>query len=122
MSEQMQEFRSMYFSSLNSPDLYDAELPLKKSRCFGGTMALWKREHDPYISIHKVASSAFLPIVFNPPNLPLTIHLAIYLPTAGRDADFVTDLAALDACILELHDKYPDATFFLRGDFKCQSL
>ena len=117
LMQQMKEFNQIYFSSLNSPDLYDLELPMKKSRCFGGTMALWRREHDPYISIHRVATSAFLPLIFDPPNLPLTIHLAIYLPTAGRDSEFVEELAALDACIIELYEKYPDAIFFLRGDF-----
>lgn len=30
---QMRDFQSKYCSSLNSPDVYDPELPLKTSRC-----------------------------------------------------------------------------------------
>ena len=114
---QMRDFQSKYCSSLNSPDVYDPELPLKTSRCNGGTMILWRREHDPYVSIPKVSSSAFIPLIYNPPDLPLTIHLAIYLPTAGRENDFVKELAALDACVSDLLDKFPEAIIFLRGDF-----
>ena len=40
-----------YRCSLNSADKYDPELPLLKSRAHGGTLALWKVEHDPFVSI-----------------------------------------------------------------------
>ena len=117
LATHMKHFNGEYLCSLNSPDLYDVELPLKSSRCFGGTMVLWKREYDPFITIHPVASSSLLPIIFSPPWSSLTVHIAIYLPTAGRDTDFVEALAEVQACIIELHNIYPEAPFFLRGDF-----
>ena len=82
-------------------------------------MALWScgLEYDQLISIHPVNSPALLPIIFSPPWLNPTIHIAIYLPTAGRDSEFIEALAEVHACIIELHNKYPDAPVFLRGDF-----
>ena len=46
---------------LNSDDLTDPDLPLLKSRAKGGTMALWRKWLDPYITVHHTQSSAFLP-------------------------------------------------------------
>ena len=89
----------------------------KGQNCFGGTMAMWKIEYDPFIHIVPVKPSSFLPLVFDPPGLPISIHIAIYLPTAGRDSEFVEELSELDSCISELEDKYPGASFYLRGDF-----
>ena len=113
----MQLFRGDYFCSLNSSDLYDPELPLVKSTAHGGTMILWKQSLDPYISVVTVDSSAFLPIILAPPSHQLSIHLAIYLPTQGKEKDFIEDLAKLSACIEQLRDQHPDALFYLRGDF-----
>ena len=107
----------MYFSSLNSTDLYDQELPLRSSRSFGGTMVMWLREYDQFITLPPVSSPSLLPFIFHPPGMQLSIHVAIYLPTAGREEEYVEALAELDACINELHEKYPDAPIFLRGDF-----
>ena len=65
----MQLFLGEYCSSLNSKDLYDDDLVLTSYRSHGGTMVLWKKELDPHIKVHKVTSSSFLPIIFDPPNL-----------------------------------------------------
>ena len=80
-------------------------------------MVMWRREYDQFITIHPVASPSLLPLIFHPPGKMLTVHMAIYLPTAGRDQEYVEALAEVDACINELHTKYPDAPIFLRGDF-----
>ena len=121
LTTHMNEFNGKYFSSLNSADLYDAELPLKSSRCFGGTMAMWKREYDPFITVHPVSSPSLLPLIFSPPWLTPSVHIAVYLPTAGRNTEFIEALAEVKSCIIELHNKYPDAAFFLRGDFNVSS-
>ena len=46
LNQNMRIFLADYSSSLNSPDLYDQDLPLIKSRTVGGTMILWRRELD----------------------------------------------------------------------------
>ena len=45
-----------------------------------------------------------------------SVHLTIYLPTAGRDAHFTDALAHLANIVHELKDLHPEAHFFIRGD------
>ena len=80
-------------------------------------MVIWRKELDPFITIHPVKSTSFLPMIYNPPDLPLSIQLAIYLPTSGRESDFLEAIAELDVCIAELAEKYLAAVVFLHGDF-----
>ena len=44
------------------------------------------------------------------------IHVTTYLPTAGKDTEYLTDLAGMKDMILELQDKIPSAAVFVRGD------
>ena len=113
---EMNLFMGEYSSALSSDDLHDHELPLLKMRAKGGTMALWKQKHDQYVTPIPSPSSSFLPIVFSPPDHPPSIHLALYLPTAGQDTDFIDEIVNLNQCLLELSQQYPDAHLFLRGD------
>ena len=98
-------------------DLYDPELPLVKSKAYGGTMVLWKLCHDPFITVHHLTSSSFLPVIFSPPGSPVSIHVSIYLPTHGQDSRFMEDLSSLIVCLEELTELHPEAPLFLWGDF-----
>ena len=113
----MVHLQGEYCFVLNSHDKYDPELPLVKTKANGGTMVLWKVCHDPYISLHPVSSPSILPVIFNPPHSLLSIHVAVYLPTHGQDSKFVEELSCLEVCLKELHDLFPNAPVFLRGDF-----
>ena len=106
-----------YSATLNSEDLYDPELPLTKSKAHGGTLILWRRKHDPFISVWPVTSSSFLPIIFHPPGSVLSVHIAIYLPTAGQDIKFIEELSKLSATLDEISNVHPEAPLYLRGDF-----
>ena len=88
----MQPLSSLYSASLNSGDKYDPELPLVRSKAHGGTLVLWKKMHDPHITVWPVSSPSFLPVLFQPPGFVLSVHVAIYLPTAGKDAEFLNEL------------------------------
>ena len=102
---------------MNSEDALDPELPLVKTRAKGGTMTLWKKHLDPYVSpCTKTNFSSFLPIIFSFPGLRPSIHISIYLPTAGKDIEFVEEILKLDDCINNLTEKHPDAILFIRGD------
>ena len=50
------------------------------------------------------------------PNNPLSCHIAIYLPTSGKEAEFVSAMASLDACLEEIYLKYDECPIFIRGD------
>ena len=84
-------------------------------------MVLWKAEHDPFVSIIPVECSAFLPITFKPPGFTPSIHIAIYLPTQGKESQFVDCIAKLSLCIHKLVEKHPGAALHLRGDFNVNS-
>ena len=113
----LSHLRGYYCWSLNSMDKHDPELPLAKTRAHGGTLILWKCVHDPYIVIHPVFSSSFLPILFQPPNSPLSIHVCIYLPTLGKEAQFAEELSRLSNTLEDLRNLHPDSPIYLRGDF-----
>ena len=88
-------FKGEYFTALSSEDMLDPELPLLK-RAKGGTMAMWRSQLDQYVSPCTSASSNFLPLIFSPPGLTTTIHIAVYLPTAGKDVEFVEEIVKLN--------------------------
>ena len=113
----LQIFKGEYCCFLNSKDLHDDDLALTSYRSHGGTMILWRKDLDPFIKVHRVTTSSFLPIVFDPPHLPPTIHIAVYLRTLGKESDFLDEFANLDNCIDELKEVYSDAHIYLRGDF-----
>ena len=92
-------------------------MAMLSNRAHGGTMVMWKECLDPYIKVHRVGTSSFLPIVFDPPDIPATIHIAVYLPTLGKESEFLAELSILDVCIKDLKDEYGNIQIYLRGDF-----
>ena len=112
----MQFFRPDFCFSLNSEDRYDQELPLSRSQAFGGTLAIWKTSLDPFISVHPVTTSSFLPIIFSPLGSPPSIHIALYLPTSGQEIEFVEAITNMRVVIDDLKEIHPDATVYIRGD------
>ena len=105
----MKTFSSDYECFLNSADSFDYELPLKKRKATGGTMALWKHSLDPYVKICPCPTSSVLPFLFSPPGLSRSLHILLYLPTAGKDEEYIIEFAKLMQCLDELTNTYPDA-------------
>ena len=108
--------KAKYCYFLNSDDLHDPELPMVRSRLIGGTLVLWAHLLDPYVTIHPPTTSAITALILCIPGYQVTVHIAIYLPTSGRDTDFLSEITNLRVCITELADQYPGAAFFIRGD------
>ena len=77
---------------------------------------MWRNQFDPYITVHPTQSSAILPLVLQLPSTKTSVHIAIYLPTSGKEAEFVSELANLHNCIEELNDIYDYPVLFIRGD------
>ena len=105
-----------YCHWLNSEDLYDQELSLVKSKAKGGTLVMWRKWLDPHISVHPVQSPAFLPLILQLPGAQTSAHIAVYLPTSGKDYEFISELANLKNCIEDIQEKYGDPVLFIRGD------
>ena len=112
----LQYVKGEYCWQLNSDDLLDPELPLNKSRSNGGTLLLWLKDLDPYIEVVCPTSKAFLPIILKMPDLKVSIHVSIYLPTHGKDTEFVSDLVDLRVCLDGLIERFTDPIIFIRGD------
>ena len=60
-------FRGEYSVALNSEDLHDPDLMLTTSKAKGGTMVMWQKYLDPYVTVHIADSSSYLPIVLDIP-------------------------------------------------------
>ena len=80
------------------------------------SLVLWKKELDPYITVHEPSSSHVLAIILEKPGYQTSIHITVYLSTAGKDAEFMKDLVLLQNTIDHLGDKFPDSLIFVRGD------
>ena len=103
----MSFLRGEYVYSLNSSDKYEHDLPLLSSKAYGGTMVLWRRQLDPYVTVYpNIPSTSFLPIIFQPPDHTTTIHICIYLPTSGLEDEFLLALSELSSTLDQLHFQY----------------
>ena len=109
-------FTYLYSSSLNSADKLDNDIALRTSRAFGGTLTLWKRSLDPFIKVLNVNSQSINVILMNIPGYPTTVHINIYLPTAGRDADYISELSKLENIFEEINDEFNEPIVVIRGD------
>ena len=55
-------------------------------------------------------------LVLDKPGYQLSIHVNVYLHTAGKEANFIEDLALLESTIEEVFEKYPNSVLYIRGD------
>ena len=105
-----------YCHHLNSEDKFYPELALERRQAHGGTLALWHSDLDPFISTLPTTSPAVLPLLLSVPGLSPSVHIGIYLPTSGRDENFVVALAALTAVMESALDEHPGVPVYVRGD------
>ena len=88
-----------YSAAHSSADLYDTEIPYRKRPAYGGTMFLLKSALDPYVTQIPFSSSSILSILLSSPEVQPSIHIAVYLPTAGGDREFVEEVPGRLDCI-----------------------
>ena len=108
--------RPGYKMFLNSDDFYDPELPLLQTRAHGGTLTLWKDELDSYITVLNTKTSRVTAIVLDIPYCQTTVHINIYLPTAGKDSEYMEALATLQATLDEASEIHPNCLVYIKGD------
>ena len=77
---------------------------------------MWAKHLDPYVSIYPTTSSAFSTLILQVPGYQVSIHVVIYLPTAGKEQYFVSELTDLRICLEGVAVQYPGAILFIRGD------
>ena len=96
--------------------MHDELLSLLKTRAHGGTLALWRKELDLFVRILDPPSSRILALVLDKPEYQVSIHVTIYLSTAGKDPEFMEDLTLLSDTIDDIQEKHPDCILYIRGD------
>ena len=107
---------AQYKRFLNSDDLYDPQLHLLQNRAHGGTLTMWKVELDHLVTILPSETSRITTLFFDPPDTLTTFHINIYLPTSGKDAQYINTLATLQATIYDVSTQYPDTLMYVKGD------
>ena len=105
-----------YRHHLNSEDMLLPSLALDQRHAWGGTLALWHSSLDPFITVLPTSSPSVLPLFLSIPGLSSSVHIGIYLPTSGRDSDFLTALSALDMVLVSLSETKPGVPVYIRGD------
>ena len=55
----------------------------------------WNKGLDPCLKVCLPDKTSYLPIVLDIPGVKTKIHVCLYLPTAGKESDFLSDLAKL---------------------------
>lgn len=109
-------FRGKYEAHLNSEDFHQPDLALDNVKAHGGTMVMWQSSISPYVTVLKTKSPSFQSILLKlPGNIP-SIHTVLYLPTAGKDDQYISALVDLDEHLNEIVDEHPEAALLLRGD------
>ena len=104
LKEVLKQLDDEYCYHLNSDDLHDPELGLTRCRIVGGTLLLWAKQLDPYVSIHQPTNSSFTAMILRIPGVQVSIHVCLYMPTSGKENDFVSELTDLRICLEELND------------------
>ena len=112
----LQPFSGKYDAHLNSEDVHDHDLAMENVRAHGGTMIMWLTNLTPFITILPTDSPSYLSILFKPPGVTPSLHTVIYLPTAGKDDQFISVLADIKTHIEETRLLYPSTPHFIRGD------
>ena len=96
--------------------MYDPELPIIKNRSNGGTMIFWRKSLDQFVKILPTETTSFLGIVFQPPDTQPSLHVSIYLPTSGKESEFIAEITKLRIFIEDTLEAYPGCPLFIRGD------
>ena len=79
-------------------------------------MILWKESLDKFVTPLPVVSPSFLPLLYQPPCSPPSLHIALYLPTSGKKAEFIEEISKLRNFLENILDENPDYIVFIRGD------
>ena len=107
---------------LNSEDAHDETLALEKCKSKGGTLLLWPVSIDPYVTILPTTSPAILPCMLKLLGCVVSYHICVYLPTAGKEDEFVCTLATLNNLLEDIYEKHDgQCPVFIRGDGNASS-
>ena len=77
---------------------------------------------SPHLKVLKTPSPSFMSVLLSPPGLLPSLNIAVYLPTAGRDGEWLATLVELEKHVVEVIEKYNEhLETFIRGEFNASS-
>ena len=79
-------------------------------------MIRWKRSLEQFITPLPIKTSSFLAIRFHPPGCPSSVHISLYLPTSGKEPEFVKEITNLSIFLEETLTEFPSDQIYIRGD------
>ena len=82
----------------------------------GGTLVLWAIHLDPFVTVFTPKTSSHTALTIQIPGYYPTIYVCVYLPTSGREQDFLEELTNLELTLRELSEAHPSCSIFVRGD------
>ena len=115
-NEVMEAFKGEYCFSLNSEDIFEPDLCLNTNRAKGGTMILWRRILNQDVTVLPTKTASFLALRYHPFGSQGSVHIALYLPTSGKEYEFVRDITALGNFVEEVIEANPTDLIYIRGD------
>ena len=80
---------------------------------------MWRKDFHPFVEILAPTSSSFLIAIIKYPGLDVSAHLTIYLPTHGKNIDFIAEMAELRNAIDDIIALYNSPILYIRGDSNC---
>ena len=81
---------------------------------------MWKVKFDPYVRVLPSATTSILQILLSIPGIATSVHIAIYLSTSRKEAEFVSALADLESSIEQIREEHA-CPIYLRGDCNVNS-
>ena len=79
-------------------------------------MIFWRKSLSEFISVLSTPSASFSALLFRPPGSPASLQIALYLPTSGKELEFIEEITRLRIYIEDLINNDPDLLVFIRGD------
>ena len=79
-------------------------------------LVLWALHLDPFVTVFTPKTSSHTALIIQIPGYWATIHVCVYLPTSGREHDFLAELSNLESTLTELSEAHPSSPIFVRGD------
>ena len=116
VSEATNLLQGEYCHALCSEDILDPELPFVKNKSNGGTMILWKNNLDNFVTVLTTETPSFQAILFHHPDLEPSLHISLYLPTSGKETEYIEEITKLRDFIDDTLEQHPGSTVFIRGD------
>ena len=76
-------------------------------------MVMWHVSLSPHLKVLPTTFPSFVSVLLSPPGILPSLHTAVYLPTAGRDGEWLDALVELEQHVHDSIEKHGPLAVFL---------